>query len=35
MPCDTLSFRLTDQQIEHFKDEGYLIVPDLFTDAEL
>jgi phytanoyl-CoA hydroxylase len=35
MPCDTLSFQLTAQQTKHFEDEGYLIVPNLFTDAEL
>jgi len=35
MPCDRLSFQLTAQQTKHFEDEGYLIVPNLFTDAEL
>src|SRR5436309_3204750 len=27
--------RLTDQQVQHFRDEGYLIVRDVFDPAEL
>ena len=35
MISDTLSLRLTDQQVRHFEDEGYLVIERLFTDAEL
>jgi ectoine hydroxylase-related dioxygenase (phytanoyl-CoA dioxygenase family) len=35
MPCDTLQFHLSDQQVKHFEDEGYLIIENLFTDADL
>ena len=26
---------LTAEQVKHFEDEGYLMVPDVFTEAEL
>ena len=32
---NTIQFRLRDRQLQHFADEGYLIVENLFTDAEL
>lgn len=35
MASDTLPFRLSDHQVQHFKDEGYLIIEHLFDDAEL
>ena len=35
MASDPIQFRLSDQQIRHFEDEGYLIVERLFDAAEL
>ena len=35
MTSDTLQLRLSDRQVQHFEDEGYLVIEDLFTDAEL
>lgn len=35
MAANTLQFCLSNQQIQHFQDEGYLVVERLFTDAEL
>ena len=35
MPTETLPFRLSDQQVQQFQEEGYLVVERLFTDAEL
>ena len=35
MPPIELQFRLEDQQVQQFEDEGYLVVERLFTDAEL
>ena len=34
MACDTLQFRLNDRQVQHFEEEGYLIIERLLTDAE-
>jgi len=35
MPGSTVQFRLDDRQIQHFQDEGYLIIDRLFTEEEL
>jgi phytanoyl-CoA hydroxylase len=35
MLSQTVQFRLSDRQLQHFEGEGYLIVEDLFSDAEL
>jgi ectoine hydroxylase-related dioxygenase (phytanoyl-CoA dioxygenase family) len=35
MQGTALQFRLNDRQIQHFEDEGYLIIERLFTDEEL
>ena len=35
MACDTLQVRLNDRQVQHFEEEGYLIIERLFKDAEL
>jgi ectoine hydroxylase-related dioxygenase (phytanoyl-CoA dioxygenase family) len=35
MASETLQFPLNDRQVQHFQDEGYLVIERLFTDAEL
>ena len=30
-----MQFRLDDRQVQHFEDEGYLVIERLFTDEEL
>ena len=35
MLCEASTFRLTDGQVKQFEDEGYVVVENLFTDAEL
>ena len=35
MASDTHQFRLNDQQVQHFENEGYLVIDRLFSDAEL
>jgi len=35
MPTIAKPYRLDEAQIRHFEDEGYLVVTDLFSDAEL
>ncbi|MBZ5563848.1 MAG: phytanoyl-CoA dioxygenase family protein [Acidobacteriia bacterium] len=35
MASDTLQFRLTDSQLRHMEEEGYLIIERLFDDTEL
>lgn len=35
MPDSALQFRLTDHQARQFEDEGYVVVENLFTAAEL
>jgi phytanoyl-CoA hydroxylase len=35
MPASTVQYRVDDRQIQHFDEEGYLIVEHLFTDQEL
>ncbi|HMD86022.1 MAG TPA: phytanoyl-CoA dioxygenase family protein [Terriglobia bacterium] len=35
MPCDTLQYHLSDQQVQHMQEEGYLVIERLFDDAEL
>jgi ectoine hydroxylase-related dioxygenase (phytanoyl-CoA dioxygenase family) len=32
---DTIQFRLSQEQLQQFADEGYLVVEKLFTDADL
>ena len=35
MAVQELQFRLDERQIRHFDEEGYLVIENLFTDAEL